>query len=473
MSQFPVFFDLSGRRVLVVGGGALAARKLRLLRGTGASILLIAPTVSAEIAAAAEAGAIRHVARGFVAHDLAGAALAIAASGDAAVDAGVSAAARAIGVPVNVVDRRDLSDFFVPAIVDRDPIVVAVSSGGAAPVLARRVRARIEAMLPGRLGDVARFAERFRSSVAAVVPAPLRRRFWEQVFDGPVAAQVLAGAEHRARDAMLGLVNGPQRPQVGQVAIVGAGPGDPDLLTLRALRLLQDADVIVHDRLVGPGVLDLARRDAERVFVGKARGNHSLSQQGINALLAERALAGQRVVRLKGGDPFIFGRGGEEVEHLRRLGIAVEIVPGITAATACAAAAGLPLTHRDMAQSVTFVTAHAREGTRDGEPQLDWRALAAPHQTLVVYMGVTVAGRVAARLIEHGLPAGTPVAIIEKGSLPSQRVIAGRLGDLGVTIAERGVAGPAVLVIGEVARLVDPAVREAEAEQPLVAGRCA
>ena len=398
-----------------------------------------------------------------------GQALVIAATGLDAVDSRVSEAARDAGIPVNAVDRRDLSDFSVPAIVDRDPIVVAVSSGGAAPVLARRLRERIEALLPSRLGDLARFAERFRTSVAAMVPAPSRRRFWELFFEGPVATRLLAGEGHGAREAMLGLVNAPTRREPGSVAIVGAGPGDPDLLTLRALRLLQDADVIVHDRLVGAGVLDLARRDAQRICVGKARGNHSLGQDGINALLAERALAGQRVVRLKGGDPLIFGRGGEEVEHLRRLGIAVQVVPGITAATGCAAAAGLPLTHRDLAQSVTFVTAHAR----DGEPRLDWRALAAPHQTLVVYMGVAVADRLAARLIEHGLAPATPVAIIENGTLPSQRVITGKLHDLGALVHGRGVEGPAALVIGEVARLVDPAVVEAEPSILELAGRCA
>jgi uroporphyrin-III C-methyltransferase/precorrin-2 dehydrogenase/sirohydrochlorin ferrochelatase len=315
-------------------------------------------------------------------------------------------------------------------------------------------------MLPARLGELARFAERFRPSVAAVIPPAGRRAFWERFFDGPVSAQMLAGAGAAAREAMLGLINMRRPEAAGAVAIVGAGPGDPDLLTLRALRLLQEADVIVHDRLVGPGILDLARRDAERIHVGKARGNHSLSQAGINALLAERARAGQRVVRLKGGDPFVFGRGGEEVEHLRREGIAVEVVPGITAATGCAAAAGLPLTHRDVAQSLTLVTAHGR----DGEPQLDWQALAGRNQTLVIYMGVAVAERIAARLIEHGRTASTPVAIIENGTLPTQRVVTGTLRDLGALVSGRGIEGPAAIVVGEVVRHVDPAAVEPPAE---------
>ena len=469
MAHFPVFFDLSDRAALVVGGGELAARKIRLLRKTGARVTVVAPHVNAEIAGLIADGGVAHRSRGFVAGDVIGHAIVIAASGLEWVDGRVSEAARQAGIPVNAVDRRELSDFIVPAIIDRDPIVVAVSSGGTAPVLARRLRERIEAMLPSRLGDLARFAERFRSTVAAVVPSAARRRFWENFFAGPVAGQVLAGSARSAREAMLGLVNAQTRIEAGSVAIVGAGPGDPDLLTLRALRLLQDADVIVHDRLVGEGVLELARRDAERIFVGKARGNHSLSQDGINALLAARAQAGQRVVRLKGGDPFVFGRGGEEVEHLRARGIAVEVVAGITAATGCAAAAGLPLTHRDMAQSVTFVTAHAR----DGEPQLDWRALATPRQTLVVYMGVAVADRLASRLIEHGLSADTPVAVIENGTLPTQRVVTGTLRDLGLLITERGIAGPAALVIGEVARLADPAAVEVPPRALRVAGFCA
>ncbi len=469
MAHFPVFFDLSDRAALVVGGGELAARKIRLLRKSGARVTVVAPRVNAEIAGLSAEKRVGHRGRGFVSGDVTGQAIVIAASGLEWVDSRVSEAARQAGIPVNAVDRRELSDFIVPAIVDRDPIVVAVSSGGTAPVLARRLRERIEAMLPSRLGDLARFADRFRSTVAAVVPAAARRRFWEQFFAGPVAGQVLAGSAQSAREAMLGLVNARPRITAGSVAIVGAGPGDPDLLTLRALRLLQDADVIVHDRLVGEGVLELARRDAERVFVGKARGHHSMSQDAINALLAARARAGQRVVRLKGGDPFIFGRGGEEVEHLRARGIAVEVVPGITAATGCAAVAGLPLTHRDVAQSVTFVTAHAR----DGEPQLDWRALATPRQTLVVYMGVAVADRLAARLIEHGLSADTPVAVIENGTLPTQRVVTGLLRDLGSLIAERGIAGPAALVIGEVARLADPAVVEAAPRVPRLADICA
>lgn len=469
MSYFPLFFDLSHRPALVVGGGELAARKVRLLRKSGARITVVAPRLGAELSGLAAAGDVAHRRRGFVAGDVGGQKIVIAATGIDAVDTRVSEAARQAGIPVNAVDRRDLSDFIVPAIVDRDPVVVAISSSGAAPVLARRLRERIEAMLPSRLGDLARFAEQFRSTVAALVPAPARRRFWERFFQGPIASQILAGGERRAREAMLGLVNAPARGESGSVAIVGAGPGDPDLLTLRALRLLQDADVIVHDRLVGPGVLELARRDAERIFVGKAPGNHSLNQDGINALIAARARAGQRVVRLKGGDPFIFGRGGEEVEYLRDRGIAVEVVPGITAALGCAAAAGLPLTHRDLAQSVTFVTAHAR----DGEPQLDWRALATPHHTIVVYMGVATADRLAARLLAQGLAGTTPVAIVENGTLPAQRVVTGTLDGLGRLAAERGVEAPATLVIGEVVRLVDPAVVEPAPSVLRPAERCA
>jgi uroporphyrin-III C-methyltransferase/precorrin-2 dehydrogenase/sirohydrochlorin ferrochelatase len=379
-----------------------------------------------------------------------------AATGLAEVDARVAEAARAAGVPVNVADRAELSSFIVPAIVERDPVVIGISSGGAAPILASRLREAIERLLPARVGKLADFADSFRSAVKATVPgATASFRFWDRFFDGPVADQVLAGNETGARERMLTLVNGrgAGEPPRGGVAIVGAGPGDPDLLTLRALRLIQRADVVVHDKLVGPGVLDLVRRDAERIYVGKSRGEHSKEQAEINALLAEQALAGRRVVRLKGGDPFIFGRGGEEADYLRQRGISVELVPGITAALGCAAAVGIPLTHRDHAQAVTLVTGQGK----DGEPELDWGTLARLDQTLAIYMGVGAAARIAARLIEHGLDPATPVAVIENGTLPNQRAVYGRLSGLGWLVRQSGIAGPALIVIGRVAALADTA----------------
>jgi uroporphyrin-III C-methyltransferase/precorrin-2 dehydrogenase/sirohydrochlorin ferrochelatase len=451
MRYFPAFHDLSRRPSLVVGGGEAAARKLRLLLKAAARPVVVAPRVGAEIAALAQAGSLTWHARAFAPADIAGCTLVIAATGLAEVDAAVSAAAQAAGLPVNVVDRPELSSFITPAIIDRDPLVIGISSGAEAPILARQLRARLESLLPANLGRLARFAGAFRGAVAAQIGDGVqRRRFWERFFAGPVADKVLAGDEVGAREAMLGLINGRavQRRDEGSVSIVGAGPGDPDLMTFKALRRLQEADVVLYDKLVGPEIVDYARRDAERIYVGKSKANHAKTQDEINALMAEYALAGKRVVRLKGGDPFIFGRGGEELDYLQARGIAVEVVPGVTAAAGCAAAAGIPLTLRGTALAVTFITGHAR----DGEPDLDWASLASGKQTLAVYMGVSTAGTVARRLIEHGLPAGTPVAIIENGTRPEQRVVTARLEQLESRLQEAGIAGPALIVIGEVAR---------------------
>ena len=450
MNVFPVFFDLSGRRVLLAGGGETALQKLRLLRKAGASLLVVAPAIGREMALAVEEGAAEWRAEGLTAGHFAGAALAVIATGDEAEDRAGAALARAARVPVNVVDRADLSDFIVPAIVDRDPVVIGISTAGAAPLLARRLRAAIEALLPARLGALARFAERFRGAVAAKIGnRQLRLRFWEQVFDGPVATAVLDGRESQAAERMLTLVNSAAAndPAQGRVALVGAGPGDPELLTLKAHRLLQEADVIVYDRLVAPAILDLARRDARRIAVGKARGAHSLPQPEINRLLATEAHAGNRVVRLKGGDPFIFGRGGEELEHLEREGIAVEIVPGITAALGCAASARVALTHRDAPQTVIFATAEGAEG----EPALDWSSLAGPHRTLAIYMGIGAAPRLQQRLLEGGLDPATPVAVIENGTRPDERVLSGTISDLAALVAHHEVSGPAIILIGDVA----------------------
>lgn len=467
MDYFPIFVALRDRRVLVVGGGESAARKVRLLRKAGAQIVLVAPMLTAELAELAQAAAIKWFARKFVPGDVGGMTLVIAATEIELVDAAVAEAAQQAGIPVNAVDRPALSSFVVPAIVDRSPIVVGIGSGGAAPVLVRRVRAQIESMLPAGLGRLARFADSFRSAVRASVHQPEnRRRLWERVFDGPIAADVLAGNEPRARERMLSLVNRRTerlRPE-GMVYIVGAGPGDPDLLTFKALRAMQAADVVVYDRLIGDDILDYVRRDAERIYVGKASSNHARTQDEINALLVEHAKAGRIVVRLKGGDPFVFGRGGEELVCLQRAGVAVEIVPGITAAVGCAAAAGLPLTHRDFAAGVTFVTGH---GKGDNEPDLDWASLAASRQTIVVYMGVATAGTIGARLIAHGLDPRTPAAVIENGTRPEQIVACGTVATLAETVRRRGITGPALLVIGEVVALAqETPINQAGSAEP-------
>ncbi len=401
MQYFPLFLSLQARPVVVVGGGEPAARKIRLLRKADALVTVVAFDVVAEIDALVNDGTVAWVRRGFVAGDLRDKVLAIAATGREAVDARVGEAAQDAGIPVNVVDRADLSTFVTPAVVDRDPVVVAIGSGGAAPVLARRLRAAIERLLPQRLGALARFAESFRTAVKATTTSDTeRRRFWESFFDGPVAARVLDGDIAGAREQMLSLINRPQSDSgdAGSVHIVGAGPGDPELLTLKALRLLENADVVIYDKLVGAGILDLVRRDAERIFVGKSKSRHTKTQAEINDSILAHARAGRRVVRLKGGDPFVFGRGGEEVAYLHRHGVTAEVVPGITAASGCAAATGIPLTHRDHAQAVTLLTGHVKDGASD----LDWSTLAGRGRTLVIYMGVSAAARIAARLIEWG-----------------------------------------------------------------------
>jgi uroporphyrin-III C-methyltransferase/precorrin-2 dehydrogenase/sirohydrochlorin ferrochelatase len=446
--------DLADQPCLVVGGGAAAACKVRLLRKAGAAVRVVAPRVGPDLAGLAERGELTLVRRGFVAGDVRGCAVVHAATGLAEVDTRVAEAANRAGVPVNVVDRAEISSFIVPAIVDRDTVVVGISTGGAAPVLARRLRAEIEARLPARLGALARFAESFRVSLAALLPSTAaRRHFWERFFDGPIAQDVLDGRAVAARERMLGLINraADAGAAEGLVSIVGAGPGDPELLTLKALRALEQADVVIYDKLVGPAILDYARRDAERIYVGKSPGNHVRTQAQINDLLVAHARRGKRVLRLKGGDPLVFGRGAEEHAHLRRHGVRVEVVPGITAAIGCGAAAGIPLTHRAHAAAVTFVTGHGR----NGEPDVDWAALARTRHTLVVYMGVAAAGRIADRLIGHGLTPETPVAVIENGTLSTQKTVIGSLGALADLIRDNGITGPAVIVVGEVVTEAD------------------
>jgi uroporphyrin-III C-methyltransferase/precorrin-2 dehydrogenase/sirohydrochlorin ferrochelatase len=439
--SFPLFLKLEGRPVLLVGAGSAAAAKLRLLHAAGARVTVV-DVATPENFAAAE--------------------LVFGATGSEASDRAVAEQARAAGKLVNIVDRPELSDFTMPAIVDRGDIVVAVSTHGASPVLAQRVRAAIESVLPPGLGRLAQFAQRFRSAIQArIADNSSRRRFWDQVLGGPIAAAVLAGDEKRATRDLIRAINlsggdrGEPKAETGRVSLVGAGPGDPELLTLRAARALREADVIVHDKLVDPSVLEYARRDARRIFVGKSKGDHTLPQSEINCLLVAEAKAGRHVVRLKGGDPFVFGRGGEELDALSAAGVQTEVVPGITAATGCAAYAGFPLTHRDHAASVVFVSGQ----TKDGIADLDWRALANPRQTIVVYMGVGAAGEIAGKLIEAGLDATTPIAIVENGTRWNQRVIKGALHEAADLIRSHGVAGPALLVIGAVTRAAEAGLR--------------
>jgi uroporphyrin-III C-methyltransferase/precorrin-2 dehydrogenase/sirohydrochlorin ferrochelatase len=460
MRYLPLFRDINGRDCLVVGGGAIAFRKIRLLRRAGGRVTVIAPSLTDKLMAFGETDKIDFILRPFEADDVAGRVLVVAATGDRAVNAAVSAAARNIGVPVNVVDDAALSDVVMPAIVDRNPLIVAISSGGAAPVLARNIRAAIEAMLPANLGQLAETARALRDNVRQRITDPVKRlRFWERYFLG-----WRGGSRGSAGNAGSAIEEFGRSANDGQVAIVGAGPGDPDLLTLKALHRLQDADVIIHDRLVGPAILDYARRDADLIDVGKTPGRHSHSQDEINALLAHHAGQGKRVVRLKGGDPFIFGRGGEEQAYLKARGFRVEIVPGITAALGCASAGGIPLTHRGTAQAVTLLT-----GTAGGNlPDLDWKAIAATRATLAVYMGVGTAGALRDNLIAAGADPATPVAIIENGTLESERITTGRLDELAALVESNAVRAPALLIIGEVVAVAAEAVGSTPADLALV-----
>ena len=453
-AYFAAFLDLRDKPGLVVGGGPVAALKAEALLRSGVQVTVIAPELCARLAELALAGALRHEPKRFQPGDLAGAEIVIAATDDPAVNESVASAAKALRVPVNVADSAALSGFIMPSLVDRPPLQIAISSAGASPVLARKLRTMIEALVPFAYGRLAAFAGRFRAASKRRYPDPdAHRRFWEEVLDGPVAEMVLSGREQAAADALEQQLSGAAEARVpqGMVYLVGAGPGNPDLLTLRALRVMQQAEVVLYDHLVAPAVVDLARRDAERIYVGKQSDRHALEQDQINALMVRLAKQGRRVVRLKGGDPFVFGRGAEEIETLAAHGVAFEVVPGITAASGMAAYAGIPLTHRDHAHSCVFATGHLKDGVLD----LNWDALAQPRQTLVVYMGVHGLGQLCEQLVAHGLAASTPAALVENATLPDQRVVAGTLAELPALAAAQAVCSPALAIVGEVVRLRD------------------
>ena len=446
---FPLFLDLRGRRVLVVGGGSVAARKVTALLEAQADVALVAPALDATLAPLVRMQRITHLGATFAPHQLDDAWLVIAATDDPLVNRVVAEAASARRLWVNVVDDAELASAQLPARVQRGPLQIAISSGGAAPMLARHLREQLESQLDESLGTLAQLFVTLRSRIRARLPElPARRAFFRRSLDGRVQAQLRRGDIDAARESLEAELEQANPTPRGRVSLVGAGPGDPGLLTLRALRVLNDADVILHDRLVSVEVLALARRDAQRIEVGKrVGGNHDATQQRIHTLMIELARAGKHVVRLKGGDPFVFGRGGEELQALRAHGIDYEVVPGITAAVACAAHAGIPLTHRAHAQSLRILTAQAKAG----EAEHDWAALAQPGQTRVFYMGVSGLERLRDKLVGHGLPASTPFALIENGSLPQQRVIAGTLATLPVLAREHAVQAPALLIVGEVA----------------------
>jgi uroporphyrin-III C-methyltransferase / precorrin-2 dehydrogenase / sirohydrochlorin ferrochelatase len=445
MKYFPIFADVEHADVLVAGGGEQAAQKVRLLLKTEARITIVAELVSPELDHLAKQGRVAIVRRAFAVTDVSGKRIVYAATGDRAVDAAVSHAAQLRGVPVNVVDVPELSTFITPAIVDRDPVTVAIGTEGAAPVLAREIKTRLEQWLPANLGSLARRAQGLRDLVASSIPdARARRRLWERLLQGPFRHAVLSGAESEAERVLAAELKGTAAPKQGRVALIGCGPGDPDLLTLKALQRMQEADVLVIDRLVNPKILDYARRDAERIYVGKTPRGPATSQSEIDRILVREASAGKIVARLKGGDPFIFGRAAEEMAALQTAGIPVEVVPGVTAAHACAARVGLPVTLRERVRQFSVLTGT----TADGEPEHDWRALAAEGAAFAIYMGVGNAPLLRRNLLAAGAAPDTSVVIVENGTLPTERAVATTLQDVSDAIAEHGIAGPAVIFVG-------------------------
>lgn len=450
MDYLPLFHRVQQQQVLLVGGGEVALRKARLLCDAGALLHVVSPDVHPQLEQLLQQHAGRLSLRAYQQGDCRGHVLVVAATSHETVNGQVSREARELGVPVNVVDTPELCSVIFPAIVDRSPLVVAVSSGGHAPVLARLVRAKIETLLPAAYGRLAQLAQKFRQPVKQRMGSVNARRiFWEEVFQGPIAEQVFAGQQERAEQELEKRLDSPFRPAIGEVYLVGAGPGDPDLLTFKALRLMQQADVVLYDRLVAPAIVELCRRDADRIYVGKAASNHSLPQEKINRKLVELAQEGKRVLRLKGGDPFIFGRGGEEIEELAQHGVPFQVVPGITSASGCSSYAGIPLTHRDYAQSVRFVTGHPK----DGSLNLPWTELVSPVQTVVFYMGLGALPDIARQLMAHGRQPCTPVAVIERGTTPQQRVIIGCLDDIALKVEQQRVESPSLIIVGEVVGL--------------------
>jgi uroporphyrin-III C-methyltransferase/precorrin-2 dehydrogenase/sirohydrochlorin ferrochelatase len=436
MEFLPLFHKLRGSPVLVVGGGEIALRKSRLLADAGAVLKVVAPEIGTELRELIHSSGGEQVLRGYGESDLDGCVLVIAATDDETLNAQVSHDAHKRCVPVNVVDAPALCSVIFPAIVDRSPLVIAVSSGGDAPVLARLIRAKIETWIPPTYGHLAGLAARFRHQIKNLFPnVQQRRAFWEDVFQGPIADRQLAGQGAEAERLLQAKIDGDAPSAAGEVYLVGAGPGDPD--------------VVLYDRLVAPAILELCRRDADRVYVGKQRADHALPQDQINQQLVTLAKQGKRVLRLKGGDPFIFGRGGEEIEELAAHGIPFQVVPGITAASGCAAYAGIPLTHRDYAQSVRFVTGHLKNNTTD----LPWSDLVSPGQTLVFYMGLIGLPIICDELIRHGRSADTPAALIQQGTTVNQRVFTGTLANLPQLVAEHEVHAPTLVIVGEVVML--------------------
>ena len=475
MQHLPIFFDIKQQLCIVIGGGEIATRKVALLLRAKARVRVIAPELCPSLATLLSNGKIEHAAKKYEDSDLDDAVLVIGATDDLQINRQIASAARARKIPVNVVDNPTDGNFIMPSVIDRSPVVAAVSTGGASPVLARLIRTRLESLIPAGYGRLAELADTFREKVKTTFSNPAdRRRFWDCVLQGGVAERVFSG---HMKEAELMMEKELQKTSslsgMGEVYLVGAGPGDPDLLTFRALRLMQQADVVVYDRLVAKPILDMTRRDARRIYVGKERDNHAMRQEEINQTLADLAKEGHRVLRLKGGDPFIFGRGGEEIDTLAAQGVPFQVVPGVTAAAGCASYAGIPLTHRDYAQSVTFVTGHLKDNTMN----LNWQQLAQPSQTVVFYMGLKGLPVISRELQAHGMRADTPAALVQQGTTHKQRVFTGTIATL-PDIAEREQPKPPTLIIvGDVVQLQEklswfnaPDHSEQGATSPVTAG---
>ncbi len=450
MNYLPIFIDIKQKPCLVVGGGDIAFRKITLLLKANAQITCVDRAACQSVKTLADAGKINLIEKDFELSDINTQVLIISATDDALLNAQVSTLAHDNNIPVNVVDSPALCSFIMPSIVDRSPIVIAISSAGKAPVLARLIRAKLESSIPNAYGKLAELAGNFRDQVKAkFVNIEDRRYFWERVFSGIVAEKVFSGQINEAKADMQKQLDKSTDTKVGEVYLVGGGPGDPDLLTFKALRLMQQADVILYDRLVSEQVMELVRRDAQLIYVGKERDNHSVPQDGINQLLVDLAKQGRRVCRLKGGDPFIFGRGGEEIETLAENGIPFQVVPGITAASGCSTYSGIPLTHRDYSQSCRFVTGHLK----DGSMNLPWNELAVEQQTIVFYMALKGAQYLSDKLIEHGMRSDMPVALVEKGTTPDHKVWTTTLSQLPTVVATQPIKAPTLIIVGEVVKL--------------------
>jgi len=454
VKHLPVFLNIKDQPVLVVGGSEMAARKVEIIQKAHACITIVAIDLCPALSVMVEDGLINHKPRSFNDGDLEGNVLVFIASQDEDLNRRVSSLAQDAVIPVNVIDRLELCTFIMPAIIDRSPIVIGITSGGDAPIIARALKERLETLIPAGLGRLAKFAGSCRDRVKEAIPeGPLRLRFWEGFMDGPIAEYIFAGNEKAAgslfEENLILAKKGKEAAAHGEVYLVGSGPGDPDLLTFRALRLMQKADVVLHDRLVTDEIMELVRRDAELVFVGKRRGDHTMPQDEISQLMIKLAKEGKRVLRLKSGDPFVFGRGGEEMDALSSEGVHFQVVPGVTAANGCASYAGIPLTHRDHAQSCIFVTGHAKDDQLD----LDWPALVRPKQTLVVYMGLDSLAMLTEKLISHGADPKTPTAVVDNGTRPQQKVITAPLEDIARQAVEEKLPGPSIVIVGSVVTL--------------------